>query len=55
MAVVYLYRSDFNSSGFRGFMIQGRKIADDSPIGTFYNYSRIEPQCDNDVRIKIAI
>jgi len=49
--LVDLYLSDFNITGFRGFMIQGRTMADDSPVGTFFNYSTIEPLCDNDVRI----
>ena len=37
---------------FRGFMIQGRDVADDLPTGQFIGEAGVsQPQCDNDVRI----
>ena len=34
---------------FRGFMIQGRVCADDSPAGTFGSGTNYQPQCSGDV------
>ena len=35
---------------FRGFMIQGRVVADDSPTGEFTGEIGVsQPQCDSDV------
>ena len=37
---------------FRGFMIQGRVLADDSPTGQFTGEAGVsQPQCADDVRI----
>ena len=45
----------YNDTSFRGFMIQARVVADDSPAGYFTNYSYYEyqQQCDNNVSICI--
>ena len=39
---------------FRGFMIQGRSRADDSPVGSFDATGRsdYQPQCSGDVSIQ---
>ena len=34
---------------FRGFMIQGRAHADDSPAGTFGSGQNYQPQCTGNV------
>ena len=34
---------------FRGFMIQGRVRADDSPTGTFGSGNNYQPQCSGNV------
>jgi len=40
------------SGNFKGFMIQGRVAADDSPTGTFAEFgTNFQSQCDNDVRL----
>ena len=39
-----------NNTDFKGFMIQGRILADDSPTGTFGSGTNYQPQCDNNVR-----
>ncbi|XP_065907202.1 putative defense protein [Dysidea avara] len=37
-----------NDSNFRGFMIQGRLVADDSPTGTFADFgTNFQSQCNN--------
>ena len=36
---------------FRGFMIQGRVVADDSPTGQFSEASVSQPQCVDDVSL----
>ena len=39
-----------NNPNFRGFMIQGRVVAGDSPTGEFTGESSVsQPQCDDDV------
>ena len=39
-----------NDPNFRGFMIQGRVVAGDSPTGEFTGESDVsQPQCDDDV------
>ena len=41
-----------NDSNFRGFMIQGRLVADDSPTGTFADFgTNFQSQCNNNVRL----
>jgi len=45
-------RGGGGSGNFRGFMIQGRAAADDSPTGTFAEFgTNFQSQCDNDVRL----
>jgi len=47
-----------DGKNFKGFMIQARRVADDSAIGKFFfNYSNNEyqPQCDNNVSIAMNI
>jgi len=40
-----------NNTDFRGFMIQGRVLADDSCTGTFaVSGTNYQTQCDNNVR-----
>jgi len=40
------------SLGFRGFMIQGRAIADFSPVGTFAESGTdYQAVCENNVRL----
>ena len=34
---------------FKGFMIQGRVCADDSPLGTFGSGTKYQPQCSGNV------
>jgi len=35
---------------FRGFLIQGRVVADESPVGQFFGSAGVsQPQCDGDV------
>ena len=53
--------NDFNIDyTFRGFMIQARRVADDSPVGYFMNNSmndsmEYQPQCDDDVCKSLAV
>ena len=44
-----------NGTSFKGFMIQARVLADDSPVGYFTNYSAdYQLQCGNDVSVHIT-
>ena len=48
--IVYLQSDNETEYSFRGFMIQARVVADDSPAGYFIdNSTEYQPQCDNDV------
>ena len=47
--IVILQGSSSNMD-FRGFMIQGRARADDSPVGTFGNGTNYRYACDGNVR-----
>ena len=46
--IVRLRGSQANRN-YRGFMIQGRVRADDSPAGTFGSGTNYQPQCSGDV------
>ena len=47
---MYLESDNETSYSFRGFMIQARTVADDSPTGYFVgNNTDYQPQCDNNV------
>ena len=39
---------------FKGFMIQGRVCADDSPAGTFGSGTKYQPQCSGNVSYNIC-
>ena len=41
------------NTDFRGFIIQARTMADDSPVGEFMAGSNSQPQCTNDVCIGV--
>ena len=48
--IVYLQSENDTSYSFKGFMIQARAVADDSPAGYFTdNTTEYQPQCDNNV------
>lgn len=45
-----MYLQSNNGTSFRGFMIQARTVADESPAGYFVNNgTEYQLQCDNDV------
>ena len=43
----------FANMDFRGFIIQARRVADDSPVGQFMTgtYTDQQVQCDGDVSV----
>ena len=45
-------RGSAANQNFRGFMIQGRVRADDSPAGTFGSGDNYKPQCSGNVSSK---
>ena len=52
--IVYLESDNETGYSFRGFMIQARAVADDSPVGYFISNGTeyedyYQPQCDNNV------
>ena len=49
-----MYLQSGSGTSFRGFMIQGRTVADDSPVGYFTsNSANYQPQCSDDVSVHI--
>ena len=49
-----MYLQSDNGTNFKGFMIQARVVADDTPVGHFTNNSlNYQPQCSDDVSVHI--
>ena len=41
--------ANVTNATFRGFLIQARRMADDSPVGTFVMETNSQPACVNNV------
>ena len=48
-SIVTLRSTDATYPNFRGFMIEGRMMADDSPTGSFVSGTNSQPVCTSDV------